>query len=259
MRKTSDFFKYIVYGLVDPNTNELRYIGKSTSGLDRAREHAKPSNLKLDGNTKKANWIRKLKSNNQTYKIILLYYLGISTKSKEEINHILYEKEQQLINVFKYFDFDLTNAQDGGPGSTGRPTSDNTRIKMSVSAKKRLLPQALINNQKPKFQDPPGKRICSKCLEAKNLNDFYSPKKNRICKICRPIFYPRNRSIPGARQAFNDKRKTKIIAIDLYGKEINYLGMNHAARTIGGKCSKTGIRFAIQKKTLYYGYYWKKP
>lgn len=50
--------KYIIYGLVDPRSGELRYVGKSCSGLKRPKAHLAPSNLKKA--THKNNWIRQL-------------------------------------------------------------------------------------------------------------------------------------------------------------------------------------------------------
>jgi hypothetical protein len=38
--------QYIIYGLVDPETEELRYIGKSSTGMSRPKKHFYPSTLK---------------------------------------------------------------------------------------------------------------------------------------------------------------------------------------------------------------------
>lgn len=35
--------KFLIYGLTDPITDELRYIGRSSSGLNRPRQHLAPS------------------------------------------------------------------------------------------------------------------------------------------------------------------------------------------------------------------------
>ena len=38
--------KYIVYGLIDPRTDQLFYIGKSCSGTKQMRRHTQPWSLK---------------------------------------------------------------------------------------------------------------------------------------------------------------------------------------------------------------------
>jgi len=48
-----------IYGLIDPRTREVRYIGKSARGMQRPLEHSKPCYLRRD-RTHKANWIREL-------------------------------------------------------------------------------------------------------------------------------------------------------------------------------------------------------
>ena len=247
---------YIVYSLIDPNTNEIRYIGKTIQGLKRIKEHTKDSSLKHDGNTKKANWIRKLKKNGQEPKFGILYTMGECSWSKEEINNHLYKKEQELIEFYKMLEYDLTNHQDGGPGSPNRKINEKTSRKMSESAKRRGLPKALVEQQKPKFNDPEGKRICSNCLNVKNYNEFTSGRNSRKCKHC----FNENRQtrvIPGAKEKHVKSISFKVKAINVVTSDIKIFdSMRFAARQIGGNCNKTGIRNSIKLNTPYYGYIW---
>jgi hypothetical protein len=48
--------KFIVYALFDPRDGELRYIGKSSQGLKRAKSHIKNADLKRHGRTHKTAW-----------------------------------------------------------------------------------------------------------------------------------------------------------------------------------------------------------
>jgi hypothetical protein len=41
----------IIYGLVDPNLNKIRYVGRSSSGLWRPNAHRYPSRLSRGANT----------------------------------------------------------------------------------------------------------------------------------------------------------------------------------------------------------------
>jgi hypothetical protein len=51
--------KFFVYGLFDPRTNEVRYVGKTCCGMKRPKGHVTPSVLKRDVAIK-GNWIRGL-------------------------------------------------------------------------------------------------------------------------------------------------------------------------------------------------------
>ena len=97
-----------IYALICPITNNIRYIGKTTSTLEkRLKRHKKEKN-----NTYKSRWIFKLKKLNliDDLKIIL-----IEECVKEELNI----REIFYIKNYKENGFDLTNTTDGGDGSLG--------------------------------------------------------------------------------------------------------------------------------------------
>jgi hypothetical protein len=248
--------QYIVYSLIDPRDNELFYIGKTIQGSKRFNEHFKDSSLKVDGNTKKANKIRKLKKLGLKPSINILYNLGNCQFDKNTINTILYEKEQELIEFYKMIGYDLTNHQDGGPGSPNRVISEQTRNKMSKSAKKRGLNQALLNQQKSKFNDPEGLKICSICFQSKELNQF--GQKNRHCKCC----FNKNRksrAIPGLKESCIKRKSYKIKAISIVtNTETIFSSMREAARIIGSTCNKTHIINCIKDQKEYFGYIWSR-
>lgn len=224
--------KGIIYALVDPRDNSIRYIGKSIQGIYRAKQHSCPSNLK-EGNTPKNNWIKKLKGLNLNYQITILFSIDKNSQSKEELNILLYNKEQEFINNFKNIT-NLLNLTDGGPGVVGRKLSNESRKKSSESHKKRdhtHLRQLAI-----------GQRLSP---EKKKLNKQISSKK-------------RNRKIPGAKFKYFISKGKKIIAKDILKNEvIGFYAARMAAKFLGGKSSHTGINKAIINKTIYYGYYWE--
>ena len=51
----------VVYALRDPRTEEIRYVGQSMCGLQRARDHFRPSTLAKRENPHTANWLMQLK------------------------------------------------------------------------------------------------------------------------------------------------------------------------------------------------------
>lgn len=58
-----------IYGLIDPITNELRYVGKTVDIKRRYKRHINEVNLH---NSHKDRWIRKLLNNNHIPEIIVI-------------------------------------------------------------------------------------------------------------------------------------------------------------------------------------------
>lgn len=96
--------KLIIYALLDPVTAEIRYIGKSCSGLVRLRQHFNPS--QLNSKNRKSNWLKSLlkKSNYPHIKILdeALDKVALSNLEKE---YIAKYKSNRLLN--------MTNGGDG--------------------------------------------------------------------------------------------------------------------------------------------------
>src|SRR5271165_1208039 len=97
---------YLIYGLADPTTDEIRYVGKSCKGLERPAEHTNPGNLKRK--SKKNSWIINLKRKGLKPKIIVL----------EECSSgdVLNEREIFWIKQYRDNGAKLTNGTDGGTG-----------------------------------------------------------------------------------------------------------------------------------------------
>lgn len=113
--------RFLVYGLVDPRTGLVRYVGKSTCGLRRPNQHRAPGRLAKAGNTHNGNWIRKLQRYGLDYSVTVI----AEFQSAEG----LFEAEQFWIDELRSRGFRLTNASGGGPGLLN-PTPE-TRAKMS--------------------------------------------------------------------------------------------------------------------------------
>lgn len=115
---------YIIYGLFDPRTGLLRYIGKSSTGLYRPKRHAQPYALK--GNSHKENWIKLLLSLNLCYTIQILKESSKETLTQDEIDFIKQSKESGV---------SLVNSTNGGEGIPRHKHSESAKKKMSVAGK----------------------------------------------------------------------------------------------------------------------------
>jgi len=101
---------YKIYALVDPRTNEIRYIGQTKQNLNRRlTRHI------IDANRKKTHkdcWIFNLKQKNVKPIIELI----------DEVNENDWSFwEQHYISLYKYWGFDLTNHTIGGEGKPSYP------------------------------------------------------------------------------------------------------------------------------------------
>lgn len=95
-----------VYGLIDPITNELRYIGKSYNVQRRLSEHLEPNQLKLK--THKARWINSLFKKGLKPTFIILE----NNLNQKNVN----EAECFYIEYYKFLGARLTNGTIGGDG-----------------------------------------------------------------------------------------------------------------------------------------------
>lgn len=119
----------IIYGLLDPVTEQVRYVGKSKMGIKRAKHHAQPSALNVD-RTHKGNWIRKLQKDG------LLYEIKILEGGVEDLTW----REQVWIAYGRGLGWPLTNITCGGePGPDGYKWTPEHRAKISAANRGRQL------------------------------------------------------------------------------------------------------------------------
>lgn len=132
----------LIYGLVDPLTKELRYIGKSINGTRRARNHTTKPDLKRHGKTHKVAWVKSLLRKNLKPEIVVLL--------RCDSPDVLYDEEQRLIKEHRAAGARLTNHTDGGPGRWGYRLSDATKRKLSRRAKAQMKRQPTKHTKKTK-------------------------------------------------------------------------------------------------------------
>jgi len=169
--------RYLIYGLKDPNTGEVRYVGKSEQGSMRWVEHIKPSSLK--GDNHKSRWIKGLVDVDQYPEMIVLEIL----KSKEE----LFNAEAKWVAHYRNIGAPLTNITDGGDGTNGYTHTPETKDKIRSRKKGRKLSHVVHNKKEHIYIDGIESRHCFKCNEYRNISEFKKTKNRWIayCRLCR--------------------------------------------------------------------------
>lgn len=127
--------QYLVYGLIDPRTRLIRYVGKSSSGLTRPRMHSQPRSLKPKSH--KNAWLRGLFASGGTYEIVILETLEDPKAlgslcwwragDAPENNAALNDAECWWIAYGRALGWPLTNLTDGGDGVNGYKHSKEAR------------------------------------------------------------------------------------------------------------------------------------
>jgi group I intron endonuclease len=131
--------KVFIYGLIDPNTNELRYVGKSVNPKMRLRKHISE---RSKHDSYKDRWVRKLYRDGKKPELLIIDEVLKSNWQFWEIHYISY---------FKGIGCRLTNGTIGGdqpPSTKGRKHTEESKKKMSDFKKGKPIPW--LNNDKPR-------------------------------------------------------------------------------------------------------------
>lgn len=281
--------KNIIYGLVDPDSKQVRYIGKSTIGLKRPREHKKRSLLLAMSH--KNNWIKNLISQNKIYEITILEEnIELSKLSEREIYWISFYKENGII---------LTNSTEGGEGTPGFRFSEESKNNISITKKEWAknnpdkLKMARSYVEKPNIiKDGITLKNCSDCKIYINIAIFHKDKnrKDGLRTICKPCALTRKNKYytesftkltpeqfqasyesrkdamsaglkeayqnnPELRKKTSERRSKPIIRVNPSTNETKEYQSALNAKLDGFQNTNIGV--AIKKRTLYKGYYWK--
>jgi len=164
----------LIYGLVDPRDKQLRYIGKTTKGLLRPRQHSSGRSLKEKNF--KAYWIRQLISQGFKPDIVLIQeFEGPEVLNQAEIFWIAY---------FRSLNCPLTNSSNGGDGGatrTGKPKGIEERLKLSRS---RLGKKDSLETRLKKAKASAGRRHspeeCARISARLKGNNFGHSNKGRV-------------------------------------------------------------------------------
>lgn len=118
--------KFIVYCLIDPRNGEVRYVGKSSSGLRRPGRHQTSGGRR--GETHNKAWLRQMWDDGARVPMILVL-------EECDSDAQVLSREIVLIALFREAGFNLTNITDGGEGVCGYRMPPETRAKISASQK----------------------------------------------------------------------------------------------------------------------------
>lgn len=118
-----------VYSLSDPRSGEIRYVGGTTRPPEvRLLAHINDSKR---GNAWKDHWVMSLLQDGVIPKMSIL----------EAVDGPFYAAERSWIHFLRQVGFNLTNLTDGGEGTVGRITREETRLKQSAARKSRVTTQ----------------------------------------------------------------------------------------------------------------------
>lgn len=136
---------------------------------------------------------------------------------------------------------------------SGRKFTEETKQKMSLSAKKRGLNPFLINQQKSKvIINQEGQKQCSNCLVFKPIEQ-HNTKRGNKCKECVSISRP-------CRKLKNPKKVNKpVIAISNY-ETLEFEKMIDAETFFKNKgltFNRASLRNKLNKEEIYHGYIWR--
>lgn len=120
-----------IYGLIDPLSNELRYVGKSIKPNNRLRKHISE---RFTHDSYKDRWIRKIVDQGVRPELIII----------DEVPYGEWQFwEQHYISYYKMIGCRLTNGTIGGdqpPSTKGRKHTEESKQKMSESKKGKAIP-----------------------------------------------------------------------------------------------------------------------
>ncbi len=118
--------KTLIYGLVDPRTQMVRYVGKSSDGMLRPNTHRSPSVLRLYRETTRSIWIQELLGLGLDYTVVVLEFIpapearsNLCWWRASQNPTVINDAECWWIAFGRAAGWDLTNSTEGGEGVPG--------------------------------------------------------------------------------------------------------------------------------------------
>lgn len=235
--------KYKIYYLIDPRTNEIRYVGKTTKSLTYRLING---HMQDTSKTHKTNWIKSLKKEG----LMPIIELVETCDNEEKCNYLEKYHIQLLGRADKGLGI-LVNSTDGGEGTTGRVLTKETKGKISKGNKGKRLGTKLPDITKNKIKESHSKFSKKK---KKEISEKIS--KANIGKIVKESTKEKIR-IANIGRIHSDESKVKISK-----NGIGYKHKNKSSKFIGVSYISTQNLYrtsiTINKKSNILGHFKKE-
>lgn len=201
--------KVKIYKLIDPITNEVRYIGKTIQKLnERLNLHLHPHNNDF---THRANWVRSLIKDNSKPIIEII----------EECNDENWEEREKFWILEYSKTCNLTNYSIGGNGSHFVKIS--TKEKMSITAKEKWLNEdyknKMSNMSKELWENEKHREKMSENKKELWKNEDY---RNKMCNMSKELWknedYRKNRLTDESKEKIRQSKLNTKLSEDVKNK-----------------------------------------
>lgn len=235
-----------IYSLVDPNTNEIRYIGKSNNPNKRLYDHIHSCNLT---HTHKNIWIKSLIKENKKPIVNIIQEVPINEWE-------FYEK--YWINEYRNKGSKLTNLEPGGNGLTRHTYNTKERMKL------RHIEHPNYNKCKDKHYIIDKEELYQKYIvENLSINEcvkYFNIPQTTIYRNLKEYKIKKDKSI-WVKQCANPSRniiKNVVLKYDLDFNLIGeFLGLKEAAKSVN-KNDISGISECCNGKSITaHNYIWR--
>jgi hypothetical protein len=242
----------IIYGLYDPECKggKIRYVGKSTKGLARPKEHA--GTYSLTFKTHKNNWIKSLLREGLMYEIkILKTFRDYSNKTERD--EVLNAAEKYYVSLHR--SKHLTNSTDGGEGTSGYVHRDETKSKIGSKRQEWIknnpdrVVELGIKGRKPhQIIEGVSYKECPTCEHYLKLSEYNKDKNvwDGYCSECRKCNKKRTRVRPEkiSPEAWKESYQKRRAAMT-EGVKKAYENNPELKKIISQKKSKAIVRIAL--------------
>jgi len=165
---------WVIYGLVDPRTGEVRYVGFTVKGIDRLKDHLYRARTGQE-KTYKANWIRSLLADGHVPGWVELEIGSGPGWRDAEIRWVAYYRSLMGGR--------LTNITGGGEGALGRKATPEQLEKMAEAGRRnahRLIPMlAELNRGRKQSPESIAKKVKA-CMGQKRSDAFKAAMSERF-------------------------------------------------------------------------------
>lgn len=159
--------RYVIYVLIDPRTSQVRYVGKSFSGLRRPQRHWRRCELVKDL-TYKGNWIRELVAEGLVPTVEIVEEFPTAEP--------LDAAEVRWINHHRAAGAPLTNLAEGGR-SGGHPHTEESKRRIGAGNKGKCKGRTLTEDHKNKIaQAAVGRTLPEEWRQAISAGNKGKPK-----------------------------------------------------------------------------------